>query len=65
MISVDTNILARVISEDDEKQSKISKKFLLEHAQKGDLYISSYVVLELAWLLKSKAFSLSISKVLD
>ena len=57
MISVDTNILARVILDDDEKQSKISKKFLLEHAQKGDLYISSYVVLELAWLLKSKAFT--------
>jgi predicted nucleic-acid-binding protein len=54
MISADTNIFARVILNDDRKQSHIAQEFLEHHTQKGDLYVSPYMLLELVWLLKSK-----------
>ncbi len=56
MISPDTNILARAILEDDAKQSPIAQAFLEQHTKAGNLYISPYMILELAWLLKSKGF---------
>lgn len=57
MISADTNILARVILDDDVKQSKKAREFLEKHTKKKELYLSPFMVLELAWLLKSKGLS--------
>lgn len=57
MISADTNVLVRAFLEDDEKQSKIAQKFLKEASTEGNLFISSYALLEFAWVLKVKKFT--------
>lgn len=57
MIAADTNILARAILEDDDEQSQIAQAFLEQHTKAGDLYLSPYMLLELAWLLKSKGLA--------
>jgi predicted nucleic-acid-binding protein len=54
MITADTNILARAILNDDHKQSHVAQQFLEHHTEKGNLYLSPFMLLELAWLLKSK-----------
>lgn len=54
MISPDTNILARAILEDDSDQTAISQRFLEKHAEKGELYLSPYMLQELVWLLQAK-----------
>lgn len=54
MIAADTNVLARFILDDDSKQSAISREFLEKHTQEAELYLSPFMILELAWLLKSK-----------
>lgn len=56
MIGVDTNILVRVALEDDASQSKIAERFIDEHQKKSDLFISSYAILEMVWVLKSHHF---------
>lgn len=57
MISADTNILARAILEDDSNQTKIARSFLEKHTKQENLYLSPFMLLELAWLLKSKGIS--------
>lgn len=57
MIAADTNILARVILEDDNNQTKIARHFLEKHTKEENLYLSPFMFLELAWLLKSKGIS--------
>ncbi len=57
MIGIDTNILVRAYLEDDDKQTEEAKDFLLEMAQKKSLFISSYAILEFAWVLKTKNYS--------
>lgn len=57
MIGADTNILARAFLEDDVKQSKEAQKFLEEATNLGELFISSYAILEFAWVLKVKKFT--------
>ena len=57
MIGADTNILARAFLEDDSTQSKKAQKFLEEMANLGELFISSYAILEFAWVLKVKKFT--------
>ncbi len=54
MIAVDTNVLARSILDDDEEQSPIAKDFLRRHTEKGRLYLSPFVMMELVWVLKSR-----------
>lgn len=56
MISVDTNVLARAILNDDKTQSSIAKKLLSNLGASQKLYVSSYVIMELTWLLRSKGF---------
>ena len=51
LIGVDTNILARTFLEDDPQQQDISQDFLSKMASKNRLFISSYVILELVWVL--------------
>lgn len=54
MIALDTNILARFITCDDEIQSALSKKLILAYKGKAQsIYINNIVLCELCWLLKS------------
>ena len=57
MIGVDTNILVRAYLEDDKKQAEEAKNFLLQNTQENLLFISSYAILEFAWVLKTKNYS--------
>lgn len=62
MIAVDTNILARWILRDDEKQLPIAQRLLAEPC-----WVSWTVLLELVWLLGShgKLARAQIAEVLD
>ena len=57
MIGIDTNILVRIYLEDDKEQAKTAQEFLLESTKKGGLFVSSYALLELAWVLKGKGYN--------
>lgn len=54
MIGVDTNILVRVVLEDDPKEALLAKSFLQKAVKNKQLFVSSYTLLELAWVLKTK-----------
>ena len=54
MISVDTNILLRAVLEDDLSQSQIARVFLEEACRENKLFISSFAILEMVWILKMK-----------
>lgn len=54
MIAADTNVLARFFLDDDVNQSKLAKEFIVKHTQNGTLYLSSFMLMELVWLLTSK-----------
>ncbi len=54
MIAVDTNILVRHLTEDDPAQLKHVHKLFKEHNQKGAIFISLIVLLELNWVLESR-----------
>ena len=57
MIGTDTNILVRAYLEDDKKQAEEAKEFLLKTTKEKSLFISSYAILEFAWVLKTKNYS--------
>jgi len=57
MINVDTNILVRAYLADDEKQTKEAQEFLTKASENGGLFISSYAILEFAWVLKVKNYT--------
>lgn len=54
MIGTDTNVLVRAYLEDDIYQTEEAKNFLLEATKNNSLFISSYAILEFAWVLKTK-----------
>ncbi len=54
MIGVDTNILVRYLTQDDEKQANIVNRFIAhqyEH-QTGSIFINNIVICELIWVLE-------------
>jgi len=51
MLGVDTNILIRALLEDDVKEADIAKKLLKHLVENKKLFISSYTILEMAWVL--------------
>jgi predicted nucleic-acid-binding protein len=51
MIGVDTNLLLRLILDDDPKQSPVVERILAE-AEDGGIFVSLIVVAELAWVPK-------------
>lgn len=57
MIGADTNILVRAVLDDEPKESNIAKKFLKKAATEKKLFISSYAILEMVWVLKVKKIS--------
>lgn len=54
MISVDTNILVRTVLDDDLTQAAQARSLLKKAADTKQLFISSYAILEMAWVLKVK-----------
>ncbi|MDD2927203.1 PIN domain-containing protein [Rhodoferax sp.] len=53
--SVDTNVLVRLLTQDDEPQAQAVDRLLAQHAQKGQLFfVPITVVLELEWVLRSR-----------
>lgn len=57
MIGVDTNILLRAVLGDDLSESKLAKQFLKKTTSERNLFISSYAILEMVWVLKVKKHS--------
>lgn len=57
MISIDTNIIVRAFLEDDYAQAQAAKKVMESAAKRGQLFISSYALLEFVWVLKVKKFT--------
>lgn len=52
MIAIDTNILVRYITQDDELQSKSAEKLLAEYDGKTQsIFINNIVLCELFWVL--------------
>lgn len=70
MIGVDTNVLLRAHLEDDIKSAHIAQKFLSKITAEKQLFISSYALLEMVWVLKTlkvsrKIISESLLDLLD
>ena len=54
MIGIDTNILVRYLTNDDEEQCKIVSSLLNQHSgNKGNIYVNNIVLCELIWVLES------------
>ena len=54
MIGCDTNVLIRAVMEDDPAEAKIAKQFLANLASEKKLFVASYAILEMVWVLKVK-----------
>jgi len=54
--SVDTNVLVRLVTQDDALQAQAVDRLMARHAKKGELlfFVPVTVVLELEWVLRSK-----------
>lgn len=57
MIGIDTNVLVRSFMGDDPIQSLAAKNCMEGAAKFDQLFISSYALLEFAWVLKFKKFA--------
>ena len=53
MIGLDTNILLRLATGDDEAQVKTVTRWLAAHARDDTLYVNHVVLVETLWALKS------------
>ncbi|MCE2991808.1 MAG: type II toxin-antitoxin system VapC family toxin [Candidatus Jidaibacter sp.] len=53
MIGLDTNVLVRYFTQDDEAQAKLSKELIRRYAGKAEsLFINNIVICELIWVLE-------------
>ena len=65
MKGIDTNILVRFLTGDDELQTqKVYKLFKGTELEKKELFVSLLVVLELIWVLES-AYKISRNEILE
>ena len=65
MIGIDTNILVRYITQDDEIQSEIATEFIENYCSNGNkVFINHLVICELVWVLK-KCYKLSKPKIIN
>jgi predicted nucleic-acid-binding protein len=54
MIGIDTNLLVRLIVNDDERQSLAVERFIQQHSSSEDpCYISNIVLVETVWVLQT------------
>jgi len=54
MIGCDTNVLIYAVLDDHPDESKLAKQFLKKISDEKKLFISSYAILEMVWVLKVK-----------
>lgn len=65
MIGIDTNILVRYITQDDELQSRVATEFIENYCSNGNkIFVNHLVICELVWVLK-KCYKLSKSKTIN
>ena len=65
MIGIDTNILVRYITQDDELQSGIATEFIENYCSHGNtIFVNHLVICELVWVLK-KCYKLSKPKTIN
>ncbi len=71
MIALDTNILLRLVLQDDKKQAEVVARFLHRISEDSPAYISLIVLVELVWVLQKhsrfsrKSISLAVGKILE
>ena len=54
MIGIDTNVLVRLIVNDDERQSRAAERFLLDGGGSGQpCYVSDVALIETVWVLET------------
>lgn len=59
MIALDTNVLVRLVTRDDEEQAQRAKAVLDAHADEdGGLFVADIVLVELCWTL-AKSYGLA------
>lgn len=51
MIALDTNVLVRLLTRDDEAQAQRARKAFDDHAEDGGLFVADIVLVELCWTL--------------
>src|SRR3990167_10135494 len=49
MKAIDTNVLVRIFVNDDKKQAKLAKEYVIKN---GVVFISNFVVCEFTWVLR-------------
>ena len=65
MIGIDTNVLVRYITQDDERQSGIATEFIENYCTNGNkIFVNHLVICELVWVLK-KCYQLSKPKIIN
>ena len=65
MIGIDTNVLVRYITQDDELQSGLAAEFIESYCSSGKkIFVNHLVICELAWVLK-KCYKLSKPKTIN
>ena len=52
MIGVDTNVLVRAVLDDSPAEASLAKRLLEKLAKNKALFVSSYAILEMVWVLK-------------
>jgi predicted nucleic-acid-binding protein len=54
MIAIDTNVIVRLMVNDDERQSRAAERFIREHGGSGDpCYVSHATLIETVWVLET------------
>lgn len=65
MIGIDTNILVRYITQDDELQSGVATEFIENYCSNGNkIFVNHLVICELVWVLK-KCYKLPKPKTIN
>ncbi|MDV3252962.1 PIN domain-containing protein [Devosia sp. BK] len=54
MIALDTNILIRLLVNDDKAQAALAEQFIRRHTAEDPVFVGREVILELIWLLMSR-----------
>ena len=65
MIGIDTNVLVRYITQDDEAQASLATDYIENYCSTGNkIFINHIVICELVWILK-KCYKLSKQRVIN
>src|SRR3712207_3473157 len=65
MIAIDTNVLVRFVTRDDESQARIASQLIrAAHQRVGDIFIPTVVLCEFVWVLR-RAYKLPKRSVVE